>query len=167
MKPLSLDIINASAPYEVYWHEKSRTYRFKSDFGVVLAIGFDDDDIIENAESYVFSIINVNKISSPRDLKMRDTVMLIIENFFNMNEAALLYICESGDGKQHMRSRLFEYWFSSYQMKDKLPVSIEDMDGVENFAALIIRKDNPNILEIVAEFSNTVAMFRVKPNSQD
>ena len=170
MKPLLLDEINASAPYEVYWHEKSRTYRFKSDFGVVLAIGFDDDDIIENAESYVFSIINVNKIPSPRDLKMRDTVMLIIENFFNMNEAALLNICESGDCKQHMRSRLFEYWFSSYQMKDKfilMPVSIEDMDGVENFAALIIRKDNPNILDIVAEFSNTVAMFRVKPNSQD
>ena len=55
-------------------------------------------------------------------------------------------------------------------MKDKfilMPVSIEDMDGVENFAALIIRKDNPNILDIVAEFSNTVAMLRVKPNSQD
>lgn len=112
MKPLSLDIINASAPYEVYWHEKSRTYRFKSDFGVLLAIGFDDDDIIENAESYVFSIINVNKIPSPRDLKMRDTVMLIIKNFFNMNEAVLLYICESGDGKQYMRSRLFEYWLN-------------------------------------------------------
>jgi pyruvate/2-oxoglutarate dehydrogenase complex dihydrolipoamide dehydrogenase (E3) component len=47
MKPLPLDIINASAPYEVYWHETSRTYRFKSDFGVVLAIGFDDDDIID------------------------------------------------------------------------------------------------------------------------
>lgn len=101
---------------------------------------------------------------------MRDTVMLIIENFFNMNEAALLYICESGDGKQHMRSHLFEYWFSSYQMKDKfilMPVSIEDMEGIENFAALIIRKDNPNVLDIVAEFSNTVAMFRVKPNSHD
>lgn len=69
--------------------KKSRTYRFKSDIGVVLAIGF-DDDIIENAESYVFSIINVNKIPSPRDLEMRDTVVLIIENFFNMNEAALL-----------------------------------------------------------------------------
>lgn len=81
-----------------------------------------------------------------------------------------MYICENGDGKQLMRSRLFEYWFSSYQMKDKfilMLVSIEDMDGVENFAALIIRKDNPNILGIVAEFSNTVAMFRVKPDSQD
>lgn len=96
--------------------------------------------------------------------------MLIIENFFNMNEAALLYICESGDGKQYMRSRLFEYWFSSYQMKDKfilMPVSIENMEGIENFAALIIRKDNPNIIDIVADFSNTVAMFRVKPNSHD
>ena len=64
MKPLSLDIINASAPYEVYWHEKSRTYRFKSDFGVVLAIGFDDDDIIENAESYVCLLYTS---PSPRD----------------------------------------------------------------------------------------------------
>ena len=62
-----MDIINASAPYEVYWHEKSRTYRFKSDFGVVLAIGFDDDDIIENVESYVFSIINVTSVPLKRD----------------------------------------------------------------------------------------------------
>lgn len=168
MNSLPLDKVNATAPYEVYWHEMSRTYRFRSDYGVVLAIAFDDDDMIENAESYVFSIINVNNVPSLRDLKMRDTVMLIIESFFDMNEAALLYICESGDGKQQMRSRLFEFWFSSYRMKDKfllMPVSIEDMEGMENFAALIVRKDNPNILKIVAEFSNTVAMFRVKPDS--
>ena len=56
MKSLPLDTINAVAPYEVYWHEQSRTYRFRSDYGVVLAIGFDDDDMIENAKSYMFSI---------------------------------------------------------------------------------------------------------------
>lgn len=167
MKSLPLDTINAVAPYEVYWHEQSRTYRFRSDYGVVLAIGFDDDDMIENAKSYMFSIINVNRVPSPRDLKMRDTVMLVIESFFNMNEAALLYICENGDGKQQMRSRLFEFWFSSYHMKDRfllMPVSIEDMEGEVNFAALIIRKDNPNIIDIVSEFSNMVAMFKVKPD---
>ena len=168
MKALPLDVINASAPYKVYWHEASHTYRFKSDYEVVFAIGFDDDDIIETAESYVFSIINVNNMSSPRDMKVRDTVMLIIENFFNMNQAALLYICESGDGKQQMCSRLFEFWFSTYLLKDKfllMPVSIEDMDGMENFAALIIRKDNPRFIDIVSEFSNTVAMLRVKPEN--
>ena len=168
MKALPLDVINASAPYKVYWHEASHTYRFKSDYEVVFAIGFDDDDIIETAESDVFSIINVNNMSSPRDMKVRDTVMLIIENFFNMNQAALLYICESGDGKQQMCSRLFEFWFSTYLLKDKfllMPVSIEDMDGMENFAALIIRKDNPRFIDIVSEFSNTVAMLRVKPEN--
>ncbi len=168
MKSLALDVINASAPYEVYWHEVSHTYRFRSDYDVVLAIGFDDDDIIETAESYIFSIINVNNVPSPRDLKMRDTVMLIIENFFNRNQSALLYICESGDGKQQMRSRLFEFWFSTYRLKNRflmMPASIEDMDGIENFAALIIRKDNPKFVDIVSEFSNTVAMFRVKPEN--
>ena len=39
MKSLALDVINASAPYEVYWHEASHTYRFRSDYDVVLAIG--------------------------------------------------------------------------------------------------------------------------------
>ena len=170
MKQLSLDTINSSSLYEVYWHEKSHTYRFKTDHDVVLAIGFDDDDMIESAESYVFSIINVNNVPSPRDMKMRDTVMLIMENFFNMNEAALLYICESGDGRQQMRGRLFEFWFSTYRMKDEfllMPVSIEDMEGQENFAALIIRKDNPKFVDIVSEFSNTVAMLRVKPDGQN
>ena len=166
MNTLSLNTINATAPYKVSWHEPSHTYRFKSDYDVILAIGFDDDDLIETAESYVFSIINVNNTPSPRDTKMRDTVMLIIENFFEMNQAALLYICESGDGKQHTRSRLFEFWFSTYRMKNDfllMLVSIEDLDGIENFAALIIRKDNPKFIDIVSEFSNTVAMFRVKP----
>ena len=169
MKQLSLDTINSSSPYEVYWHEMSHTYRFKTDYDVVLAIGFDEDDMIETAESYVFSFINVNNVPSPRDMKMRDTVMLIMEDFFNMNEAALLYICESGDGRQQMRGRLFEFWFSTYRMKDDfllMPVSIEDMEGQENFAALIIRKDNPKFVDIVSEFSNTVAMFRVKPEGQ-
>lgn len=167
MKALNLHDINAVAPYEVYWHEHSHTCRFKTDYGAVLAIDFDVDDMIETAESYIFSIINVNNVPSPRDLKMRDTVMLILENFFNMNEAALLYICESGDGRQQMRGRLFEFWFSTYRMKDNfllMPVSIEDMEGQENLAALIIRKDNPKFIDIVSEFSNTVAMFRVKPN---
>lgn len=166
MNALDLEALNSSAPYEVYWHEASHTYRFISDYDVVLAIGFDEDDIIETAESYVFSIINVNNVPSPRDMKMRDTVLLIVENFFKMNQAALLYICESEDGKQQMRGRLFEFWFSTYRLKDTfllMPVSVVDMEGVENFAALIIRKDNPKFVDVVSEFSNTVAMFRVKP----
>ena len=44
-----------------------------------------------------------------------------------------------------------------------MPVSLIDMEGMDNFAALIIKKDNPNFIDIVSEFSNTIAMFQVKP----
>lgn len=170
MECLSLNDINRNAPYCVVWHEKSHTYRFRSRYDVVFAISFDEDEIIENIESYVFSIVNVNNVPSPRDANVRDTVMLIIENFFNVNQAALLYICESGDGKQLSRGRLFEFWFSSYRLKDEyllMPVNIEDTDGIENVAALVVRKDNPNFINIVTEFSNTVAMLKVKPNGSN
>lgn len=166
MNALSLTEINQSSPYEVYWHEKSHTYRFKSDYGVILAIAFDEDDIIESAKSYMLSIINVNNTPSPRDLKIRDTTLLIIEQFFKKNQAALLYICEGCDGRQQMRNRLFEFWFSTYRMRNEymlMPVSLIDMEGIDNFAALIIKKDNPNFIDIVSEFSNTIAMFQVKP----
>ena len=85
----------------------------------------------------------------------------------NLDKLAHLVPVQDDHGEPYRSSGAFAVVF---KMKDKfilMPVSIEDMDGVENFAALIIRKDNPNILDIVAEFSNTVAMFRVKPNSQD
>lgn len=55
-------------------------------------------------------------------------------------------------------------------MKDEyllMPVNIEDMDGQDNFAALILRKDNPKFVDIVSEFSNTIAMFKVKPDASD
>lgn len=62
MKALALDTVNGEAPYKVSWHETSHTYRFKTDYDVVLAIAFDEDDMIETADSYVLSVINVNSM---------------------------------------------------------------------------------------------------------
>ena len=61
-------------------------------------------------ETYQFSIINGNNKKSPRDPKVRETIIAIVENFFMENQEVMLYICETGDGKQSMRNRLFEYW---------------------------------------------------------
>lgn len=54
-----------------------------------------------------FSIININNKRSPRDHNVRDTIIAIVENFFQENQDVMLYICETGDGKQSMRRRLF------------------------------------------------------------
>ena len=80
--------------------------------------------------------------------------MAIVEEFFEKNVAALLYICETGDGKQMARGRLFAYWFqSSGQSKvfTTMTSVLMDEEGVENTATLILRNDNPDFDILVSE----------------
>ena len=100
-------------------------------------------------------------------MKVKDSVLIIIDEFFDKNQSTLLYICETGDGKQSMRNRLFEYWFNSYNRKmlfTLLTTSIVDEEGEVNFATLIVRNDNPKLPEIVAEFSESVRLLNQKPD---
>ena len=93
--------------------------------------------------------------------------MAIVEEFFEKNVAALLYICETGDGKQMARGRLFAYWFqSSGQSKvfTTMTSVLMDEEGVENTATLILRNDNPDFDIIVSEYSQTVRFLSQKPN---
>lgn len=170
MKLLSVDEINEIAPYKVMAMESLNTYRFTTDYDVDIAISFDADEMLVSSESYQFNISNVNGKISPRDNKIRDTVIVIIENFFKRNQVALLYICETGDKKQAMRNRLFESWFVYANVQEKYTImvaDIEDEEGIENYAAIILRKDNPQFVEIVTEFTDTVNMFRIKPDMLD
>ena len=80
MKQLSLKTINASSPYDVMMVNPN-TYRFVTDYSVEIAISFDLDDLLEHGEAYMFNITNVNKQRSPRDMKVRDTVIAIIDIF--------------------------------------------------------------------------------------
>lgn len=159
-KPLSLININSKAPYLVEQDEES--YTFVTESGVDIAIDFDVDELVQSGPAYQFLIKNRNNRPSPRDTKMRDTIVAIVEEFFDKNEAALLYICETGDGKQAMRSRLFSFWFEIYGDQSQfffLPMTVIDEDGIDNYAALVIRKDNPYFTDIVTEFTATINML--------
>lgn len=79
----------------------------------------------------------------------------------------MLYICETGDGKQAMRSRLFNHWLSLFDKKREftcMSASIIDEDGEVNYATLISRNDNPNLSRALSDFSETVAAMNSKPN---
>ena len=60
--------------------------------------------------SYVLTVIygNLNGVKSPRDKKVKATVIAIVEEFFNANKATMLFLCSTSDGKQLMRGRLFK-----------------------------------------------------------
>ncbi|MBQ0073926.1 MAG: hypothetical protein KBT34_07005 [Prevotella sp.] len=165
MITLDVDKINQHSPYKVYATSRTSTLEFFTDYDVHYAIDFIEDDLIQSAKVYQFGIANVDNVKSPRDWKVRDTIISIIENFFLENQRALLYICETGDGKQSMRSRLFRSWYDSSVLRDEivfLSASIPDEEGIVNYASLMIPLFSDDLEAVVNEFRTTVEMFRNK-----
>ena len=166
IEPLSIERINADAPYLVESIGKAGFYQFFTDGGAHYSIGFMEDDILLTRDSFQLIIAYINNHKSPRDRKVRDTIISIVDEFFYCNNSTLLYICETGDNKQRMRSRLFEYWFSTYNRKalfTMLSSSIVDADGIVNFATIILRNNNPHLSEIIAEFTESIQLLSQKP----
>ena len=166
MNKLSLDSINSYSPYEVFLSEKIRGYLFVTSYEVQYSIDFIEDDLLTQSESYQFIIQNINNSSSPRDPFVRETIMRIVEEFFQKNQSTLLYICDSSDGKQSMRSRLFNYWFEGYSEKDKYEIlssNVVDAEGTPTYVSVIFRKDNPDAEIIKDEFTQTTLLLSTKP----
>ena len=124
-----------------------------------------DDYSIWQSGAYQFYINNESHRPSPNDEKLKATVFRIIEAFFAANPDILLYICETGDGRQSFRSRLFIRWFNNYAGRDQFVMQTAEVQEGEtkNFAALIVQKSNPRLKEILAEFDETIIILTNKP----
>lgn len=163
---VDIEAVNNHSPYTLLpLQGKEGLYKFSTDYGVKYVIGFmPDDSIVRGA--YQFVILNTNNKPSPNDVKIKDVVILLVDNFFECNENALIYICETGDGKQAMRNRLFQQWFSQYDKEANytfITSSVKDEEDVVNYASLIVKNTNPRLKEIMNEFTDTIQMFRNKP----
>lgn len=119
MKKLDLVKINSYAPYAVKEDTQEGAYTFIADSGAEFSIGFMPDDLIRSDESYEFIIGNLNGVKSPRDKKVKATVIAIVEEFFNVNKATMLFLCSTSDGKQLMRGRLFKNRFDTYKYRNR------------------------------------------------
>lgn len=167
MVSISAERINATSPYKVSMSKDQGFVVFTTDSDVNYRVGFEPLDVMTSSEVYQFYIINVNRKQSPRDPKLRDTIMAIIYDFFLSSNTAMLYICETGDMKQSMRERLFRYWASANPKHTQFSIwtaSVLDEAGVMNYATLILRNDHPKRKEVVEEFTDTVNMLNNKPD---
>lgn len=158
MNKLSLSKINVAAPYKV-WYEDGE-YRFITDNDILYALGF-DKDYMGTFLVYWFNLINRSSLRSPGDTKLEFTVSIVIEEFFRCNPDVLLYLCDSANGQQAMRARLFKRWFSKYDKDnvfDILSAVIND-EGEDNYVSMIIQKSHPHYDEIVYIFSSEIQTF--------
>jgi len=162
MKRLILDNINTKAPYEVMQMEDlPYLFYFHTDFDVDYEISIKPNDAFIHSGAYMLDIRNIWSQVSPGDVKVRETLMAIIEEFFRCNNDVMLYITETEDGKQSFRDRLFVRWFNTYKHHEQFFIQTAEgeMDGQMNFMAMISRKDNPKLQSALLEFEETVAFL--------
>ena len=165
MNSLSAVAINGLSPYLVKIMDDGRI-EFHTDFGVHYGVEFVEDDTLLSRTAYHLNIVNANYKKSPNDPKVKDTIISIVDEFFKQNNTTLLYICDTGDNKQSMRNRLFERWFETYEGRWNftfISSSLLDEDNNVNYAAIILRNDNPHLKEIVSEFLETIELLGSKP----
>ncbi|MBQ1697758.1 MAG: hypothetical protein II075_07725, partial [Bacteroidales bacterium] len=128
--------------------------------GVEYSVTF-DDDFNTQYTAYWFNLSNMNRVVSPGDKKIAQTVICIIEEFFRQNPDILLYFCSTEDGKQAQRARLFLRWFNGAEQQKNYLIRTAEVkgEGRMEYVALIAQRSNPNINQIVDFFDSEVAMF--------
>ena len=134
MKELDLSELNKRAPYKVERRSEC-DYAFSTDYGVRCLVNFMDDYTIWQEGAYQFIIGNESRTHSPNDPKLRDTIFCIVEAFFDANPDILLYVCETGDGKEVFRNRLFLRWLKEYASREQFVVNHFEIaaDGATGF----------------------------------
>lgn len=159
MKSLNLNVINSLSPYTV-WSQDDRYY-FRTDFDIVYLVSFDAEEAFLVDKAYWFNLSNTSNRKSPRDYKIRETIFVLLENFFDENPDILLYICDTANDQQAQRDRLFLSWFNRYG-SDKfaiLTATIAD-EGQDDYIAMILQKSHPHFTEIANRFNSEIAMFK-------
>ena len=162
MYALDLDRLNLRSPYYV-WQGKDGVYAFDTEHGACYEIGLSINVEMLQMEVCAFDINNTNHKPSPNDHKLRDTVLAIIEEFFQSNGGVLLYICATGDGMQKFRFRLFLRWFNTDEHRNLYELrTIEDVmdDETLNYGAIIVEKTHPELDLILARFDELAAFLK-------
>jgi hypothetical protein len=160
MNQLDLTRLNYRSPYQVW--EGERGYCFKTDHGIFYTVEFDPEESGIDIIAYWFNLTNNSHKSSPNDVKIRDTVLCLIEEFFRVNPEILLYMCESGDGHQAMRARLFLRWFNQYNKNGQFYICTAEVKNgkITDYVALIIQRTHPAFNDIVELFDSEITMFQ-------
>ena len=168
MNSLNLDNINFHSPYIVGFDGKA--FIFTTDNTITYRVDFELDSN-PFFTAYWFNLANPQHQKSPGDVKIAQTVICIIEEFFRMNPEVLLYLCSTDSGQQAQRARLFLRWFNGYEQQKRYAIKSYDVkstdaDGkpIKEYVALIIQRTNPRLEEIIQRFDSEVAMFNeLKP----
>ncbi len=161
MNSLDIDSINLSSPYTVA--EFHGCLHFRTDHDIEYVVSFDEDSN-PYFSAYWFNLTNPEHSKSPGDVKIAQTVICIIEEFFHQNPDILLYLCSTDGGQQAQRARLFLRWFNGAEQQKHYIIRTAEIKGSDSstdkeYIAFIAQRTNPNVDQFIQIFEREVDMF--------
>jgi len=157
MKLLSLENINSHTPYKVWNATKENEFNFITESGVLYGVAFSEEMAIGGIMSCQFSFARLNADKSGFDERIRATLLAIIEEFFNANNEIMIYICDTSDGREAFRSKLFVKWFEESDGANRFVIRTASAEIEEQgfYTAMIVERSNPNLEAILEDFEYT------------
>ena len=162
---LSLDSINARSFYYVMLSPKGN-YIFETERGIHYSISFEEETSFGGCNTYQFIIDKIDKVRSPHDPEVEQTILVIIDEFFHSHLNVLLYICDTSDGREAKRNRLFLSWFDKHAEPNRFTIRTANttVEGEGFYAAIIVENRNPLLEAVIADFEMTAqALTEGKP----
>lgn len=144
--------------------------RFETVRGIIYTVIFKPSSYIFGEQqpyaSLLFEFSILAKFSGPesyvRDDLIAPTVVAIFLDFYNSHDENIsFYICDSSDGKQHVRKRKSDMWFDEYNRGAfiKIDSDIKDAEGTKYPVAFIMRSENKYRKELINAFSELIAEY--------
>lgn len=165
MIQLPLDRINAQSPYKVSYAPNG-DFVFATYLGIHYLISFESEKPVGGCDTFQFVIQKLNRQRSPHDAKIEQTILAILDVFFQEHLDVLLYMCDDSDGREANRNRLFLTWFKKHAALERFTIRTASavVEGKGFYAAIIVENRNPLLETIIADFEMTAqALTAGKP----
>ena len=153
MISLSLTAINARSPYHID-KMNEYTFVFSTNQKLEYSISVEEDQIIAGCQTFQFVIRNLSHNKGSYDPFVKTSILAILYEFFDKNNDVLLYICDTSDGREASRNRLFIRWFEQEDIEGRFVIRSANavVEGEGFYAAIIVQNSHPHLKEIIEEF---------------
>lgn len=138
-------------------------YQFVTQMGVTYFLTFISYPTVSDFLSTKIYMFNIDRACSADctcgqdDVKVRNTILFIIELFFQKHEDALITICDIIDGKQFARKCLFDFWYKEFNNNRLVKLEADCLvDNTPTFASLFFSANHYNKAFLEQEFLKLV-----------
>jgi hypothetical protein len=112
-------------------------------------------EIAGNIFSFNVDIVQGSKTGISSDERIGRTIIEIVKGFLAGLENAVVYVCDTSDGKELLRKRKFDQWFRKYD--DGTIIKVNGHIAIPNFNiynAILIHKENQKKNRFIEAFND-------------